>query len=129
RPYNSGRHAIAENLWNLDRTTRDFAGARVYLDIKPFSWLTLSTSLSPEVTNNRSEDYQNTIVGDGAPAGRYYQGWNRRLGYTFNQTANVVHDFGLHSLNVLVGHENVSNSYNSIGGRRTGEGFSNFYTF
>lgn len=129
RPYNSGRHAIAENLWNLDETTRDFIGARAYFDVKPFSWLTLSASFSPEITNNRSVDYQNTIVGDGAPAGRYAQGWNRRLGYTFNQTANITHSFVNHNINVLLGHENYSNTYNSISGRRTGEGFAEFYTF
>lgn len=129
RPYNSGRHAIAENLWNLDRNTRDFAGARVYVDIMPLSWLTLSTSFNPEITNQRYEDHQNTIVGDGAPSGRYAQSYNRRVGYTFNQTLNAVQSFKEHNITLLLGHENVSNQYESITGRRTGEGFADFYTF
>lgn len=129
RPYSPGRHTIAENLWNLDRNTRDFAGARAYFDLKPFSWLTFSSSFSPEITNHRYEDYQNTEVGDGAPSGRYAQQWTRRLGYTFNQTLDVVTSFGNHNANLLLGHENFSNTYNSVTGRRTGEGFSDFFTF
>ncbi len=129
RPYNSGRHAIAENLWNLDRSSRDFMGARVYVDIMPLPWLTFTTTFNPEVTNQRYEDHQNTIVGDGAPAGRYAQRYNRRVGYTFNQTLNAVQSFKDHNITLLVGHENVSNKYESNLGRRTGEGFSDFYSF
>lgn len=129
RPFNSGRHAIAENLWNVDRTTRDFIGGRTYIDISILPWLTFSTNLSADLTNTKSEDYQNTIVGDGAPSGRYNQGWNRRLSYTFNQILRIEQDFGYHNVRLLLGHENFDNSYESISGRRSGEGFSDFLVY
>src|SRR5690606_9988393 len=126
---NSGRHAIAENLWNLDRSTRDFVGARAYFDLSFLPWLTFSTSFSPEITNTRIEGYDNTIAGDGAPAGRYGQDWQRRVGYTFNQTLNAIRTFGDHNVNLLLGHENFNSTYDGLWGRRSGEGFANFYTF
>lgn len=129
RPFNSGRHAIAENLWNIDHSTRDFIGARSYIDINFLPWLTFTANLSADVTNTRQEDYQNTIVGDGAPAGRYSQDWERRLSYTFNQILRMDRDFGLHNLNALIGHENFDNKFEGIDGMRTGEGFADFYVY
>lgn len=129
RPFNSGRHAIAENLWNIDRSSRDFIGARAYIELDLLPWLSVSTNLSPEITNVRNEDYQNTIVGDGAPAGRYAQDWNRRFGYTFNQLVNISKKFTDHNMAAVLGHESVSSQYESIAGRRTGQGFDDFLTF
>lgn len=130
RPFNSGRHAIAENLWNIDASSRDFMGARAYVEVDVLPWLKFSTNLSPEITNSRYEDYQNTIVGDGAPAGRYAQEWSRRFGYTFNQLIDLNHRFGGdHNVGATLGHENVSSTSEGVTGRRTGEGFANFYTF
>ena len=129
RPYNTGRHAIAENLWNLDRSTRDFAGARAYVEINVRPWLTFSSNLSPEITNARSEDYQNTIVGDGAPAGRYGQDWDRRFGYTFNQLIDINKKFNDHQFGATLGHEAVSSTSESISGKRQGQGFDGFFTF
>ena len=129
RPFNSGRHAVAENLWNVDRSSRDFIGARSYIDINILPWLTFSTSLNADLTNVRQEGYENTIVGDGAPAGRYSQDWERRLSYTFNQILRMDKNFGLHNLNALVGHENFDNRFEGIDGMRTGEGFADFYVY
>src|SRR5690606_6806548 len=81
------------------------------------------------LTNHRNEDYQNTIMGDGAPSGRYNQAWNRRLSYTFNQMVRMEHSFLRHNIKFLLGHENFDNSYESISGRRSGEGFSDFLVY
>lgn len=128
RPYNSGRHALAETLWNRDLSGRDFLGARASFDFHILPWLDFTTSLSTDITNSRSESYENTKVGDGAPAGRFYQGFGRTFAYTFNQYFTAQKDFGLHDVNVVVGHENFDYNYDELGGRRTGEGFSDFYT-
>ena len=129
RPFNSGRHAIAENLWNLGRQTREAINARSYLEVNFLPWLTFRTSLAADITNNRIEGYDNTIVGDGAPSGRYDQEWNRMLGYTFNQTLQTTNQFGDHSLIGLIGHENFNYHYDETSGLRSGEGFEDFYTF
>lgn len=129
RPYNSGRHALAETLWNRDIMGRDFVGSRAFLEFKLMPWLTFHTSLSADVTNERSEGYENTLVGDGAPAGRFRQEFNRTFAYTFNQYFTADKTFGKHSANLVLGHENFDNNYDEIYGMRAGEGFSEFYTF
>jgi len=129
RPYNSGRHAIAENLWNLDQSTRDFIGGRGYVDITILPWLTFNSTLSIDLRNQREEGYENTTVGDGAPAGRYSQAWNRRLQYTFFQLLRANKTFGDHTLGATLGHESVNYRNENVSGLRQGEGFQNFYTF
>lgn len=130
RLYRSGRHAIAESLWNISRSSRDFVGARAYVDFNILPSLTFTVNLSPEITNNRSEGYENTEVGDGAPAGRYNQGWGRTFGYTFNQLLRYEDTFNeVHNLSALIGHESFSTSGASVSGMRTGQGFQNFLTY
>ena len=129
RPFNSGRHAIAENLWNIDNSKRDFLGARAYVDFIINPYFTFTTSLSADITNQNSEEYQNTIVGDGAPAGRYNQTWSRTHGITFNQILRFNKSFGDHNVNALLGHESFDYRFNDVYGMRQGEGFAGFYTF
>ncbi|MGG5901975.1 SusC/RagA family TonB-linked outer membrane protein [Sphingobacterium daejeonense] len=129
RPFNSGRHAIAETMFNSSAANRDFFGARAYIDINILPWLTFSTTFSPDIQNYKSEGYENTIVGDGAPAGRYNQSWNRQLSYTFNQLLRANNTFGNHNLETVLGHEFYSYKYESIYGMRTGQGFQGVNIF
>lgn len=129
RPYNSGRHALAETLWNRDISGRDYIGARAFVEFTILPWLTFHTSLNTDLTNNRLERYENTKVGDGAPAGRFRQEFNRTFSYTFNQYFTAERSFGQHNANLVVGHENFDYNYDEIYGMRAGEGFSDFYTF
>lgn len=129
RPFNSGRHAIAENLWNLNLSTRDFLGGRGYVDVNIRPWLTFNTTMSIDLRNIREEGYDNTIVGDGAPAGRYSQVWSRMMQYTFFQLLRANKQFGDHTLAGTLGHEAVSFRNENISGMRQGQGFENFYTF
>jgi TonB-dependent SusC/RagA subfamily outer membrane receptor len=78
RPFNSGRHAIAETIKNISNANRDFISARAYVDINILPWLTFSTSYNPDVQFLREQGYDNREVGDGAPAGRFNQYWYRQ---------------------------------------------------
>lgn len=129
RPYNSGRHALAETLWNRAIQGRDFVGSRAFFEVTILPWLTFNTSLNADITNQRLEGYENTKVGDGAPAGRFNQEFNRTFSYTFNQYFTAEKSFGSHNANLVVGHENFDYNYDEIYGMRAGEGFSEFYTF
>lgn len=123
RPFNSGRHAIAETMFNDSKSNRDFLGARAYMDVNIMPWLTFSLNFSPDLENNRGEGYENTIVGDGAPAGRYSQNWYRQLSYTLNQLLRTNNSFGKHNLETVLGHEFYSYKYQNLSGMRTGQGF------
>lgn len=129
RPFNSGRHALAETMFNRNTTTRDFVGARTYFEVDIAPWLTFNTTLSTNITNIREEGYENTLVGDGAPAGRYSQDWSKAYDYTFYQTLTAERKFGIHNFLLTLGHENFGYKSESIAGRRSGEGVENYYTF
>jgi TonB-linked SusC/RagA family outer membrane protein len=130
RPYNSGRHTIAEHLWNLDNDVRDVISARGYGEIIFAPWLSLTTNISTDITNNESETYQNPIVGDGYPAGRYSRGTSRVTSYTFNQLLNFKKQFAsVHNVDLLLGHENYDYKATGISGMRIGQSFENIYQF
>jgi TonB-linked SusC/RagA family outer membrane protein len=129
RPYNSGRHSLAEHLLNKDNEVRDVLSTRAYADVMFTNWLKLTTNISMDVTNSDGESYENPLVGDGYPAGRYSRSAGKTTSYTFNQLLNFNKRFGGHNFDALVGHENYN--YNSTGtsGMRTGEGFSGVYIY
>ncbi|MGO3241581.1 MAG: SusC/RagA family TonB-linked outer membrane protein, partial [Sphingobacteriaceae bacterium] len=129
RPFNSGRHAIAENLWNQDKTSGDLLSARTYFDVDIFPWLTFTTNLSADVRNTTAMSYENTIVGDGAPSGRMYRDAYRTYNHLFNQLLRANHAFGDHNIEAVAGHEYNYYKYSGIWGRRQGEGFEDFYVF
>jgi len=129
RPFNSGRHAIAETMFNTNKANRDFINARLNLDVNILPWLTFNTSFSPDIQNYRSEGYENTEVGDGAPAGRYNQAWERQYSFTFNQLLRTNNSFDKHNLETVLGHEFYSYKYENVSGMRTGQGFEGVHIF
>lgn len=129
RPFNSGRHALAETIKNISSSNRDFLSARAYADFKLLPWLTFSTTFSPDVQFLREEGYENKEVGDGAPAGRYNQSWYRMVTFTTTQLLRANKTFGLHNVEGVLGHEFYSYKFQDISGRRTNQGFDGLYQF
>lgn len=129
RPYNSGRHSIAEHLWNKDNDIRDVISARSYADVMFTPWLKFTTNISMDVTNTDGESYENPRVGDGYPAGRYSRNSGKVTSYTFNQLLNFNKKFGDHNIDAIVGHENYNYKSTGISGMRIGENFSDIYIF
>lgn len=129
RPYNSGRHTIAEHLWNKDNDTRDVLSARSFAEVTFTPWLKATTNISLDITNNTNESYENPIVGDGLGSGRYSMGFTKTTSYTFNQILNFNKSFGVHNIDAIAGHENYS--YKTIGssGMRIGQSFDNIYMY
>lgn len=129
RPYNSGRHTIAEHLWNRDNDVRDAISARGLVEIIATPWLTFSSNISFDVTNNDNQGYENPRVGDGYPSGRFSIDTYKRTSYTFNQLANLNRKFGFHNVDLLLGHENYDYNYTSTGGMRIGQSFDDIYVY
>ena len=129
RPFNGGRHAIAETVKNISSANRDFLSARAYVDINILPWLTFSTSFSPDIQSVREQGYENTEVGDGAPSGRFNQTWYRQVNYTANQLFRTNNSFGNHNLETVLGHEFFSYKYDDIYGMRNTQGFQGLYVF
>lgn len=121
RPFNGGRHAIAENLWNDNKFTRNIISGRAYADINFTSDLKFTTNISADIQNVLSQSYQNKIVGDGAPGGRSSRTGTVTTSYTFNQLLQYARKFGKHNVNALVGHENYDYTYNYLYGFKQGQ--------
>lgn len=107
----SGRHTIAEALWNKRGYTRDAYTGHTYLSILPLKGLKITLNGSLESDNDRAQVYYNTIVADGAPAGRIQITNERFQTYTFNQLVNYNRTFDNHNIELLLGHENYDYTY------------------
>lgn len=121
RPYNTGRHTIAENLWNLDYLKRNIISARTYGELIFTDYLRFTTNISADIQDAFDMGYENTQVGDGAPAGRASRGYNKSISYTFNQLLNFSKRFGDHNVTALVGHENYDQTTNAVSGSKQGQ--------
>lgn len=107
----SGRHVVAETLWNNDEFVRDVMNARAYMDFNLYEGLKVTLNGGLETSNNRNSGYDNKLVGDGSPSGRFNLENTRRTTTTFNQLINYNKKFGDHNFDVLLGHESFAYKY------------------
>jgi TonB-linked SusC/RagA family outer membrane protein len=125
----TGRHVVAETLWNNVDRSRDAINGRTYLDLNLYDGLKLSTSVSLDNSNQKTNSFQNEKVGDGAPSGRISLTDIRTSVYTFNQLLTYNKTFGQHGIDALLGHENYSYKYEYNTGGRTGIISAGIYEF
>lgn len=71
--------------------------------------------------------YYNPFFGNAAGSGRLGKEWGKTMSYTFNQILNWNRTFNEHGLDVMVGHEFYSNTYNRLEASKTGFPFGNLY--
>ena len=116
RPVNAGRHAIEENQLNQDLDKRTYLSGRAYADINFLPYLTFTTKIGADFQENLNSGYDNSLIGDGAPAGRSSRTNERILSYTFTQLLNFNKKFHDHNVAALVGHENYDYTYNYLYG-------------
>lgn len=125
----SGRHVIAETLWNDNQYSRDGINGRTYLDIIPYDGIKLTVNASLENSNENTTRYNNKQVGDGQGAGRLTKTNKRRSTYTFNQLIAYNKTFGYHGIDALLGHENYSYTYEYTSGLRQNEAQAGLLAF
>lgn len=132
RANSPGRHIIAETLLNDYGFKRNVLSARTYGEIYFLKDFKFTTNISVDITNNNNKTYQNTLVGDGAPAGRASRTSANTTSYNFNQLLNYSKTFGKHTVDALLGHENYDWTYDYFTGSRQGiisEGNSELINF
>ncbi|KPQ14082.1 MAG: SusC family TonB-dependent receptor [Algoriphagus marincola HL-49] len=102
-----GRHVVQETLLNEDRFDRDVISSRAYIEAKFLKNFTFRTNIATDITSLLNIGYDNTIVGDGAPAGRTRRENIRINSLTFNQLLTYTNTFKeKHFVEILAGHEN-----------------------
>ena len=107
----AGRDAFAETEFNSRERARNQQTANTYITILPIEGLNLTTNYSYSNVDLRSKTYENPWVGDGAPGARLSLTSTRGTTQTLNQLISYTRDFGKHTLDAMVGHENYSYKY------------------
>ena len=116
------RHLIWENELNQNKTIRNTLNAILYADFYlPYNFtFTLKGNLNTR--HNENNEYNNAVIGDGkGNNGRGKRVDYRYKNWAFQQQLHWSHEYGVHSIDALIGHENYNYTYNYLYGYKTGE--------
>ena len=113
-----GRHVLAETLLNQDEFRRNVISARTFGEVKFLNHFTFTVNASVDVNSYFGKTFDNTLVGDGAPAGRADRTISQTTSLNFNQLLNYSRTFNRHSIDVLLGHESYDWDFNYVQGFR-----------
>ena len=104
----AGRHAIYENLNNVNLRKTFSTSNRLVIDVKLFPSLTFTSINGYDTRNFLNREYGNSVIGDGATAGT--AGRTVNLNQTINnqQLLNFKKTINSHSFEALAGHESLS---------------------
>ena len=118
------RHVIWENNANTDKTTRNTLNTVAYADFYlPYNF-TLSLKGNLNLRSSVERSFDNSQIGDGkGNNGRAKREETNYKNYTFQQQLHWNHEFGVHSVDALIGHENYYYNYNYLYGYKTNEVF------
>jgi TonB-linked SusC/RagA family outer membrane protein len=119
RPAFGGRHSVAETILNQNYFRRNVLGARGYAEITFLKDFKLSTNVGTDITNTNSYTFGNTLVGDGAPAGRASHEFQNINSFNLNQLLTYNKSIGRHNFDALAGHENYQINDNNLEGSRS----------
>lgn len=117
----SGRNAIYENILNKDYTKANNMNSRVFAEFKLLPELLLTVNGAYDTRSTYNISYSNKVLGDAAPAGAAARTNTNSSSVTFNQLLNYHKRFGLHNVDVLLGHENNKYLYEYFYGYKQGE--------
>lgn len=133
RPINQGRHALQELLLNDERDQDNTYGFRAYVDFKLLDDLNFRLNYGRDLNDLVEREYENAIIGDAQPTGRFSQRHGRRQFETFNQLLNFNKTFHkVHNLETTLGHESNNRTYgsfNALATEQVAEGIFEFDNF
>jgi len=107
------RHVIWENMLDRNETVRNTMDGIAYLDLYFLKDFTFTIKGNMNVRTNDKHTYNNAIIGDGkGNGGRASKTIYRYKNYTIQEQLRWTHTFdNVHTLNVLLGHENYYYNY------------------
>lgn len=115
----TGRHILAEMLWNTDEDEITSLSAKAYADFNLAKGLTFTVNGSIDQRHRYNTSFENKYVGDGAPGGRASRRYVRRTVVGFNQLLNYETSFGLHNFSALAAHESLTLKNDNFYGSRS----------
>lgn len=133
RPISQGRHALQELLLNDERNRDNTYGFRYYADFKIIEGLNLKINYGRDINELLSKEYENNIIGDAQPTGRYAERRSRREVENFNQILTYTKTLGNnHNIDITAGHESFDRNFStnrSLAIEQTAEGIFEFDNF
>lgn len=133
RPINQGRHALQELLLNDERTKNNTYGMRFYADFEVIDGLNFKVNYGRDINEGLSKEYENNIIGDAQPTGRYNENRFRRDVENFNQIITYKNTFGeSHNVDITAGHESFQRIFtgmNALAIEQVAEGIYEFDNF
>ena len=114
RPVNQGRHALQELTLNNEGDSDNTYGFRFFTDFKILKGLNLRLNYGRDINEGLEKEYENAIIGDAQPTGRFSERRFRRQVENFNQILTYNKTFGDHSINLTAGHESFDRTYSQV---------------
>jgi TonB-linked SusC/RagA family outer membrane protein len=121
RPFSPGRHSIWENSLNEIVRNQAAIGARTFATVQILPGLKATTNLTLDYQTVNEREFNNPVLGDGAPAGRAYNEFNATRSVTWNQILEYEKNIGKNNFTLLGGHESYAYKYNYLRGGRNGQ--------
>ena len=119
-----GRHALAETQLNESYFRRTAASLRNYADIIFSKNFKFTNNIAIDIQDGFDQSSENTLVGDGAPAGRSRRVASTNLGVTLSQILSYNKVFGEHRIDVIGGHETYNQQLTEVNGFKQGQSLS-----
>ncbi|QLE00862.1 TonB-dependent receptor [Galbibacter sp. BG1] len=129
RPISQGRHALQELLLNDERDRDNTYGFRFFTEIKILDGLNLRLNYGRDINELLEKEYENAIIGDAQPDGRYSETRARRQVENFNQLLTYTKSFGGHNLDITLGHESFDRTFSSNNGLKTIQAANGIFEF
>ena len=117
----AGRHAPLELLLNDNGSSRWVISTRSATEITFLKNFKFTNNVAVDFQTQNDFSYENTYVGDGAPAGRSQKASGTTTGLTLNQLLNYNRKFRNHNFDVLAGHESYSQYDTDLNGFKQGQ--------
>jgi TonB-linked SusC/RagA family outer membrane protein len=107
----AGRHSLAETRLNEANYRRTVVSARNYVDLIFLRDFKFTNNVSMDFQGQYNGSFENTLVGDGAPAGRADREYGSTTSVIISQILNYGRNINsVHRVDALVAHE----SYNQL---------------
>lgn len=133
RPVSQGRHAFQELLLNDERDRDNTYGFRYFADFKILDGLNLRLNYGRDYNEGLEKEYENNLIGDAQPTGRYSETRFRREVENFNQLLTYTKSFNdVHNVDITAGHEIFDRTYSGMSAlaiEQTAEGIYEFDNF
>ncbi|MBJ2172779.1 TonB-dependent receptor [Aureibaculum sp. A20] len=133
RPDNPGRHGIAEAIYNEEQTKINNIGFRYFAEFTLAKGLKARLDYGRDIQDYINKSYENEVVGDGAPTGRYGERRFRRNTENFTQLLTYNNSFNdVHNVDITLGHESFNRQYsenNGLANTQTATGIYEFDNF